>query len=113
MLERRKYKREDAFLLGWVDQQIVYITDISEKGMHLVCSEKLGEPEDVVDIHIRVPSSLLDDFSIRGKIRWKKEGKKLSNFGVEILNYDGVEETIQKVKDLNTFISRVRGKFLT
>lgn len=113
MDDRRKSPRDEAFLLGEVNDSMVYIGDLSHTGIRMACPNRIAKTNDDITIMIRFPSNILKDIQIKGTVVWHKEKEGVYFYGVEFTNYAQIQENIEQIKSLNDFITDMRRNLLS
>lgn len=113
MIEKRKQQREEAFLVGEVEGDIVYIGDISDGGIKIASSEDIGSEGKIITVHLKFPTNVLKEIDIRGRIVWRREVNGVYFFGIEFLNYNEISDHIRYIKELNEFITEMRKNLLS
>jgi len=111
--EKRRYKREECFFVGLVNDKLVYVADISRGGMKLLAPDPLGK---VGDINAHIPSDVLEDIIIESRIAWINPIEDEAAFlvGIEFVdNSPEFEKNINYIIELNEFIIKIRKNLLS
>jgi hypothetical protein len=112
-MDKRKHPREEAFLVGEVKNNPIYISDISREGLRISSESVIGKKGEKITIQVTVPSSVLDNISIDGEIAWIRKIQEFQMAGIHILNYDYIQKNLKYIVDLNNFISKLRENLLS
>ncbi len=113
MKEQRQSYRENAFLVGNVKDDVIFIADLSDTGMKIISEKKLGRNKDEVLIEINVPSATKKNITINGLIIWTQEKNDHCQYGIKFLNLNDILDSINYIRELNSFISSVQQNFST
>ncbi|HCL55892.1 MAG TPA: hypothetical protein DHW82_02655 [Spirochaetia bacterium] len=113
MSERRHSSRDEAFLIGEIKGETIYIGDMSETGIKAASSKKIGEENDRVSIHVSCPTNVMSEITIDATIVWVSEKTGIFFFGLEFIDYESIKDKIKTIRELNDFISAMRTNLLS
>jgi len=114
--EKRRYKREECFFVGLVNDKLVYVADISRGGMKLLAPDPLGKVGDIIKFNAHIPSDVLEDIIIESRIAWINPIEYEAAFlvGIEFVdNSPEFEKNINYIIELNDFIIKIRKNLLS
>lgn len=100
-------------MLGEVKGCPVCILDISDWGLKFSAEKPLGTVNKPLTIKIQGPSNLFESIQITGIISWQQEKENLFIYGLQLDLTEEKNEKIQKIKELYTFLNRIRQNLLS
>lgn len=111
--DRRRHLRDEAFLVAEYRKVKIYIADISESGMKLLSEVPFANEGEEIELHIHVPSTILEDIYIPGTVMWveKKPIEGTISTGLELSDFDEIKAIISQIGELNSFITKMRQNF--
>ena len=113
IIERRRDCREEALLIGESSGIPVYIVDISDSGLKISSEQHLGEPGKQIALKIQGPSNLFEAMDFKASILWVQKKDEIFLYGLHLEFQAGLEDKIQKVKELCHFVGRIRQHLLS
>lgn len=87
--------------------------DISDSGLKISAERPLGEPGKEIGLKIQGPSNLFEAMDFKASILWMQKKEEIFFYGLHLEFQEGLEEKINKVKELCHFVGRIRQHLLS
>lgn len=114
--DKRRSKREKAFIAAWLGDLKVYITDISSNGCQVFLEEESFSSEEGADIFLKVelPShkEKKEPIELIGSLAWQRSMEKFLLIGIDFTKLSQEKQKLlRKVVNHWNFLNSTFGSF--